>query len=718
MSLFSSGEPSRAIRAFRNNQTDSQDPLPKQQNRPQAAQLTSTAPEITNSSSDSSPGGDKGNSKRASNTDLSTLPAKKFPTLAALCKDITAEAQNGKLDPVIGRAGEVERALEILSRRTKCNPVFTGEAGVGKTAIVEGIAQRISRGEVPENLLGKRVLALDVTGLVAGTQYRGQFEERIKALMNEVKRAGNVILFIDEIHSIMRAGGSEGGLSIANILKPALARGELQVIGATTLDEYRKHIEKDSALSRRFQEVRVPPPSSEHTVAILHGLRSRYEQFHGCRYTEDALKAAVALSDRYITNRFQPDKAIDVIDEAGARARSDASKRSSASSNGGLEGRSTEPILITREDIANVVSSISKVPVAQLSADEAKSLLSLERRLKSSIIGQDDACEVVTNAILRRRSGISDPNRPATFLFVGPTGVGKTQLVKEVAKQLFGGDQALIQLDMSEYMLKESTSKLIGAPPGYVGYEEGGRLTEEVRRRPYSVVLLDEFEKAHPDVANLLLQAFEEGHLTDGLGRVINLKNCVIIMTSNIGGAAGDASLGGGFGFAGITAASDASGERAKERMKQHYEEAIHSAFRPEFVNRIGNIVTFNVLGRAEQEKILDLELAKLANMVLNQKDIELLFSPDVKGLIMNKGFDERLGARPLKRAIQNLVTDKLAEEFLKPGKSYTPGCCIEARLVDGVVTFVEVDERTESDGPAPREKPIDRQPQYSGSIG
>lgn len=684
---------------------------------PDTPQSSSSLPAIRNAAQGSSPGGEDRDSSNTNQAKRSPLSPKKFPALNSLCRNITTDATNGKLDPMVGRETEVERALEILSRRTKCNPVFTGEAGVGKTAIVEGIAQRIAQGLVPDNLLDKQVLALDITRLLAGTKYRGEFEERMKALMNEVKRAGNVILFIDEVHSIVHAGDSDGGgLNIGNILKPALARGELQVIGATTLDEYRKHIERDSALSRRFQEVKVPPPSSKHTVAILQGLRSRYEQHHGCRYTEEALEAAVSLSDRYITNRFQPDKAIDVIDEAGARARSDASKPPSKTSSDKDQIASTEPILITQEHIANVVSSISKVPVAQLTAHEAKSLLSLEQRLKSQIIGQDAACEAVSSAILRKRSGVADPNRPATFLFVGPTGVGKTQLVKEIAKQVFGGEQALIQLDMSEFMLKESASKLIGAPPGYVGYEEGGRLTEEVRRRPYSVVLLDEFEKAHPDIANLLLQAFEEGHLTDGLGRIVNFKNCIIIMTSNVGGASGDASLGGGFGFAGVSASHDSSSDAAQARMQVHYEEAIQDTFRPEFVNRIDKIITFNVLGRQQQEKILDLELAKLSTMVLVQKDVELSFTPELKSMILRKGFDERLGARPLKRAIQNLVTDRLAEEFLSKGHTYTPGCCIEVRLVDGAVAFVEIDENTsssETDGKTPQ-----RRPRSKSSVG
>jgi ATP-dependent Clp protease ATP-binding subunit ClpC len=571
---------------------------------------------------------------------------------------------------------------------------------------------------VPENLLRKQILALDVTGLVAGTQYRGQFEERIKAIMNEVKRAGNVILFIDEIHSIMNAGSAAGGLSVANILKPALARGELQVIGATTKDEYRKHIEKDAALARRFQDVYVAPPAREATLEILTGLRKKYEDYHDVRYSEDALKAAVDLSDRYITNRFQPDKAIDVIDEAAARARSAASKRDFTRKRAAAKGSSNELLLITRQDIEEVVSSISRVPVTQLSMHETTKLLSLAARLKSVIIGQDDACDAVTSAILRKRSGVSDPERPATFLFVGPTGVGKTQLVKELANQVFGGEHALIQRDMSEYMEAHSVSKLIGTPPGYGEHEEGGGLTEAVRRRPYSVILLDEFEKAHPKVADLLLQAFEEGRLTDGMGRVANFKNCIIIMTSNIGGASGDASLGGGFGFAGVTAAYDTSGERRKERMRQHYEEAVNSTLRPEFINRIGSIVTFNVLDLPAQEKILDLELANLANMVLDHRDVELSVSPEVKALILKTGFDERLGARPLKRAIQRLVTNKLADEFLKSGTLYPAGSCIEARLVDGVITFVALDESAESDGPIPREEAAVRLSQYLGSVG
>jgi ATP-dependent Clp protease ATP-binding subunit ClpC len=712
MTFFAGTRPSQETT---NNQLPSPSSNPDQ--LPDTAQSSSLLPAVRNAAQGSSPGGEDRDSSKINQAKRSPLSPKKFPALNSLCRNITTDAANGKLDPMVGREAEVERALEILSRRTKCNPVFTGEAGVGKTAIVEGIAQRIAQGLVPENLLDKQVLALDVTTLLAGTKYRGEFEERMKALMNEVKRAGNVILFIDEVHSIVYAGDSDGGgLNIGNILKPALARGELQVIGATTLDEYRKHIERDSALSRRFQEVKVPPPSSEHTVAILKGLRARYEKHHGCRYTEEALEAAVSLSDRYITNRFQPDKAIDVIDEAGARARSDASKRLSKASSGKSQIASTEPILITQEQIAHVVSSISKVPVAQLTAHEAKGLLSLEQRLKSQIIGQDEACEAVSSAILRKRSGVADPNRPATFLFVGPTGVGKTQLVKEIAKQVFGGEQSLIQLDMSEFMLKESASKLIGSPPGYVGYEEGGRLTEEVRRRPYSVVLLDEFEKAHPDIANLLLQAFEEGHLTDGLGRIINFKNCIFIMTSNVGGASGDASLGGGFGFAGVTASHDASGDTAKARMQAHYEEAIQSTFRPEFVNRIDKIITFNVLGRPQQEKILDLELAKLSSMVLVQKDVELLFTPELKSMILRKGFDERLGARPLKRAIQNLVTDRLAEEFLSKGHTYTPGCCIEVRLVGGAVAFVEVDGATST--LETHDKTSLRRPRSKSSVG
>jgi ATP-dependent Clp protease ATP-binding subunit ClpC len=631
----------------------------------------------------------------------------KTPALDSFGRDLTDMAREGKLDPVIGRAAEIERIIQILCRRQKNNPVLLGEAGVGKTAIVEGLAQKIVHNDIPELLADRRIVVLDLAMMVAGTKYRGQFEERIKAVMNEVRRARNVILFIDELHTLVGAGGAEGAIDASNVLKPALSRGEIQCIGATTLDEYRKYIEKDSALERRFQQIIVDPPSKAETLDILKGLVDRYEAHHRVRITEDALESAVELSNRYITGRVQPDKAIDVIDEAGARVRLKSMtkppdlahlereegrlgmEKDEAVKNADYEraaelrdafetvkekkdallrdwrDRSKEiDGTVDPEMIAEVVSSMTGIPLKRMDKDEADRLLGLETELHKRIVSQQEAVSAVARAVRRSRSGLKDPNRPmGSFVFVGPSGVGKTYLAKCLAEFLFGDPEALLILDMSEYMEKHNVSRLVGAPPGYVGYEEGGQLSEAIRRRPYSVVLLDEIEKAHPDVFNMLLQIMEEGRLTDSFGRHVDFKNTILIMTSNVG--AHRITHQSAFGF------QKKDEEVNYEKMKDTLKSELENHFRPEFLNRLDEIVCFHKLTHDDLTHIVDLELAKLASR-LREKNLELEITADAKDFLIERGTDEKFGARPLRRAIEQYVEDALSEHMLR-GKFH--GC-------------------------------------------
>jgi len=629
-------------------------------------------------------------------------PAKsKTPALDSFGRDLTELAKQGKLDPVIGRLNEIERVIQVLCRRTKNNPVLLGEAGVGKTAIVEGLAQKIVSNDVPELLADKRIVVLDLAMMVAGTKYRGQFEERIKAVMNEVRRAGNVILFIDELHTLVGAGGAEGAIDASNVLKPALARGEIQCIGATTLDEYRKYIEKDGALERRFQQIIVEPPSREETLEILRGLRDRYEAHHRVHITDEALKQAVELSSRYVTGRCLPDKAIDVIDEAGARVRlrsmtkppnltelekeierlqaekDEAVKAADYERAAELRDKieslrmKREEILQERRDradevdgvvdeevISEVVSRMTGIPLTRLEKDEAERLLQLEEELHKSVVSQDEAIKAVSRAIRRARSGLKDPNRPmGSFIFIGPSGVGKTLLAKSLAEFMFGDPDALLQIDMSEYMEKHNVSRLIGAPPGYVGYEEGGQLTERIRRRPYAVVLLDEIEKAHPDVFNMLLQIMEEGHLTDSFGRRVDFKNTVLIMTSNVG--ADRITTQATFGF------EKRDENVSYERMKDMLKGEIERVFRPEFLNRVDEIVVFRKLTHKDLHDIVELEVSKVSRR-LKEHGLSLELSEATKAYLIEKGTDEKFGARPLRRAIENLIEDPLSEGILR----------------------------------------------------
>jgi ATP-dependent Clp protease ATP-binding subunit ClpC len=625
----------------------------------------------------------------------------KTPALDSFGRDLTELARQGSLDPVIGRLGEIERVIQVLCRRTKNNPVLLGEAGVGKTAIVEGLAQKIITNDVPELLAEKRIVVLDLAMMVAGTKYRGQFEERIKAVMNEVRRAGNVILFIDELHTLVGAGGAEGAIDASNVLKPALARGEIQCIGATTLDEYRKYIEKDGALERRFQQIIVEAPSKEETVEILHGLRDRYEAHHRVHMTDAALKSAVELSTRYITGRCLPDKAIDVIDEAGARVRlrsmtkppnvADVEKeieRMLAEKDESVKAADYERAaelrdkveslkmrrdeivqkwrdrakevdgIVDEEVIAEVVARMTGIPLKRLEKDEAQRLLSLEEELHKRIVSQDEAIKAVSRAIRRARSGLKDPNRPmGSFIFIGPSGVGKTELCKALAEFMFGDPDSLIQIDMSEYMEKHNVSRLIGAPPGYVGYEEGGQLTERIRRRPYAVVLLDEIEKAHPDVFNMLLQIMEEGHLTDSFGRRVDFKNVVLIMTSNIG--ADRITNQSSFGF------EKRDEEVGYEKMKETLKGELERYFRPEFLNRVDEVVVFHKLTRSDLTGIVVLETKKIAKR-LKEHGVTLELTEAAKEYLIDKGTDEKFGARPLRRAIGHLIEDPLSEGILR----------------------------------------------------
>ncbi len=628
----------------------------------------------------------------------------KTPALDSFGRDLTELARQGKLDPVIGRQNEIERVIQILSRRQKNNPVLLGEAGVGKTAIVEGLAQLIEDKNVPELLRDRRIVVLDLAMMVAGTKYRGQFEERIKAVMNEVRRAKNTVLFIDELHTLVGAGGAEGAIDASNVLKPALSRGEVQCIGATTLDEYRKYIEKDSALARRFQMVVVNPPSKAEALEILRGLRDRYESHHRVQITDEAMEASIEMSDRYITGRCLPDKAIDVIDEAGARVRLKAMTRppdlkdldgqieqlnqdkEEAVANQDFERAAAlrdqadklkkKKDQITREwrdkskeidgtvdeeVIAEVVSKMTGIPLTRLEAEETERLVRMEEELQKKVISQREAVKRISQAVRRSRAGLKDPKRPiGCFIFAGPTGVGKTLLAKSLAEFMFGEAEALIQIDMSEYMEKHNVSRLIGAPPGYVGYEEGGQLTEKIRRRPYAVVLLDEIEKAHPDVFNMLLQIMEEGRLTDNVGRVVDFKNTIIIMTTNAGAEATSTSA--GFGFErGLELDESATYEEMKQRLLG----VIEKYFRPEFLNRLDDTIVFHQLTKQDLKQIIDIELLKVRQR-LADRGLELVMTDESKEFIIEKGYNPDYGARPLRRAIENMIEDPLSESILR----------------------------------------------------
>ena len=631
----------------------------------------------------------------------------KTPALDAFGRDLTELARQGKLDAVIGREHEIERVVQILSRRTKNNPVLLGEPGVGKTAIVEGLAQRIIDGEVPEILRGKRMVVLDLALMVAGTKYRGQFEERIKAVMTEVRRVKDVILFIDELHTLVGAGGAEGAIDASNVLNPALSRGEIQCIVATTLDEYRKHIEKDGALERRFQSVVVEPPTPTQAVEILKGLRDRYEAHHRVKYEDAALELAVELSTRYITNRFLPDKAIDVMDEAGARVRIKSMtpppdlkainaeiealdrqkdeavtaqdfekaahlrdsayqlrKKKEETQKAWKEAQAAkeEQGTVDVDVIAETVSKMTGIPLTRLEKAEAERLLQMEAELGKVVIHQDDAIKAIARAVRRSRSGLKDPRRPmGSFVFLGPSGVGKTFLCKQLAKFMFGSEDAMITMDMSEYMEKHNAARLVGAPPGYVGYEEGGQLTEKVRRRPYSVVLLDEIEKAHPDVFNMLLQIMEEGRLTDSFGRHVDFKNVILIMTSNLGSA--QMKAGASLGFGKVSA--DQAAEDRKKRMRTDVMFEVERHFRPEFLNRVDEMVIFNQLSTDDLRRIVGLQLAEVHKR-LEQKGIHLQVSDTAMEFLIKQGFNEDYGARPLRRAIERFVEDPLAEQLLR----------------------------------------------------
>ncbi len=650
------------------------------------------------------------------------------PALDEFGRDLTQLASEGALDPVIGRHDEIERVLQILSRRTKNNPVLIGESGVGKTAIVEGLAQKITSMDVPENLFNRRVIALDLGSLVAGTKYRGQFEERLKVVMKEILTAGNIIIFIDELHTLVGAGAAEGSIDASNMLKPALSRGEMQCIGATTLDEYRKHIEKDAALKRRFQAIFVQPPTSDETVQIINGLKDRYEEHHGVKITDDAVDEAVRLSDRYISDRFLPDKAIDVIDEAGSRAKlmtysrpeplralekeikkiahdkdlairlqnfeeavklreeeERIKKLLEETKQEWIKDKEKNRPNIDREEIAYVVSKMTGVPLFRMEEEETRKLMRMEEVLHQRIIGQDEAVSAIARAIRRSRAGLKGDRRPiGSFIFLGPTGVGKTELARALAEFLFDTDEALIRIDMSEYMEKFSSSRLVGAPPGYVGYEEGGQLTEKVRRRPYSVVLFDEIEKAHPDMFNILLQVLDDGFLTDSLGRKVDFKNTVLIMTSNLGTRMADKA--GMLGF-----------QRAEIDLHEKMRDAIHTelkkAFNPEFLNRIDDTVVFHSLEEKHLGKIVEILLDEL-NVRLIEKGIELQVTDELKQWLVKTGYEPLYGARPMRRCIQKNIEDPLSEEIIK-GR-FKEKTRVKAILKDDLPSFIEEEAMAE----------------------
>lgn len=654
-----------------------------------------------------------------------TKEKSKTPFLDHFGRDLTAMARENKLDPVIGREKEIERVVQILSRRKKNNPVLIGEPGIGKTAIVEGLAQSIVEKNIPQVLENKRVINLDMASMVAGTKYRGQFEERLKALMVELQKNENIIIFIDELHTIVGAGGSEGSLDASNIFKPALSRGDIQCIGATTLDEYRKYIEKDGALARRFQTIMVDPPSVAETIQILWGLRHNYEEHHKVTFTDRAIEFAVKMSDRYISDRFHPDKAIDVIDEAGARKRLSsmeipteirdmekeiadvvrekelaveqqefekaAKLRDKQEKLKGTllerkalwrKSKAEERLLVDEETITEVIATMTGIPLSRLAEEETKKILNLEEELRRRVIGQEMALESVAKSIRRSRAGLHDVRRPiASFMFLGPTGVGKTELAKALAQSLFDSEEALVRVDMSEYMEKFAVSRLVGAPPGYVGYEEGGQLTEKIRKKPYSVILLDEVEKAHPDVFNILLQILDDGVLTDAYGRHVNFKNTIIIMTSNVGTR--DVKKPGtvGFGRSSTTGDYDSMKSRVMEELKR--------VFNPEFLNRLDETIVFNSLGKEEIAKIIDIQLKELQQRLEDRK-IWLDLTPEVKQHLVDNGFDPVLGARPLRRSIQRLLEDPLAEEFLLD--RFKDGDTIHMSLENGNILFQKAD--------------------------
>jgi len=661
--------------------------------------------------------------KKKGKGERSGLPAsiKKFG------RDLIEAARTGGLDPVIDRDAEIDRVIQILARRTKNNPILLGEAGVGKTAVAEGLAQRIAAGEVPFLLEDKRVVTLSMTALVAGTKYRGEFEERLKNVVDDVIKAKNIILFIDEIHTLIRAGGAEGSLDAANILKPALARGEMQIIGATTLSEYKKHFAKDSALARRFQTVMVEEPSEKSAEQILFGLREKYEEFHHAHIEDAAVAAAVRLSKRYITDRFLPDKAIDLMDEAASRVRmkniggtdrltelrteiAETVKEKDAAISGQdyeeaarLRDREQElrarleesrrgedqraEILVTEDDIADVVAQWTGIPVQRIAAKESDRLLALEKHIGRRVIGQDEAVRAVSKAVRRARAGVKDPRRPiGSFLFLGATGVGKTELARALAESVFGSEEAIIRFDMSEYMEKHTTARLVGAPPGYVGYEEGGQLTDAVRKKPFSIILFDEVEKAHPDVFHMLLQVLEDGRLTDGQGTVTDFRNTIIIMTSNAG-ANHLRSTTGSIGFSIGQQAMGTDEERAKKRVM----EEVKKLFRPEFLNRVDDMIVFNALGEAELTKIVDILLRDVKKRLAEQ-EINIEVSPSAKRVLISKGTDVKLGARPLRRAIQKNIEDALAERIL--ARDFAAGDVISVRKAGDGLDFVKKDTR------------------------